>query len=88
MSDHEYSPQVQAQHADDLKALGRRINTFLNPLKDLGGPMTTGFCLLIFDLGKTGRMNYLSNTERSDMLKALKEFTAHVEAHVAEEAQT
>jgi hypothetical protein len=35
-----------------------------------------GFCLLVFPVGseKGGRMNYISNAVREDMLKALKEF--------------
>jgi|GEM_PF-2509148 len=35
-----------------------------------------GFALLVFPFGKEGRMNYISNAERSDMVKAMKEFIA------------
>lgn len=40
-------------------------------------PPGTGFALLVFDLGAThGRMNYISNAERADMLVAMKAFVA------------
>ena len=36
-------------------------------------PPNTGFILLAFDFGP-GRMEYISNADRSDVMKALKEF--------------
>ena len=33
-----------------------------------------GFALLIFDLGEGGTMNYISNAQRDDMVKAMQEF--------------
>lgn len=87
MTDHDHGPP-QAHQADDLRALGRRIDAFLNPLKAMTGHQTTGFCLLMFDFGKTGRMNYLSNADRGDMLKALKELIANIEAHTTQEPQS
>lgn len=44
-------------------------------------PRTTGFCLLMFDFGnpKGGRMNYICNAQRDDMICATKEFIAHAE---------
>jgi hypothetical protein len=39
-----------------------------------------GFALFIFPFdGESGRMNYISNAEREDMLVALKEFIANNE---------
>ena len=48
-----------------------------------------GFCLLVFPLADTegdmnGRMNYISNAERRDMLIAMKEFIARNEGRVPE----
>lgn len=43
-------------------------------------PEGFGFALLMFDIGKPGRMNYISNARRADMLRALKEFVASSEA--------
>lgn len=47
-----------------------------------------GFCLLVFpfadaDGGMKGRMNYISNANRADMLVAMKEFIAHNEGRTA-----
>lgn len=33
-----------------------------------------GFALLIYEHGKSGRMNYVSNSQREDVIKAMKEF--------------
>ncbi|BAO89058.1 hypothetical protein [Caballeronia cordobensis] len=33
-----------------------------------------GFALLVFDFNVAGRMNYLSNAHRGDMVRALQEF--------------
>lgn len=39
-----------------------------------------GFALLVFPLGENdGRMNYVCNCERGDMLTAMREFIAHNE---------
>lgn len=49
-------------------------------LKEIGDylkykmPEGYGFSLLMFNFGKKGNMFYISNAERSDMLKAMKEF--------------
>ena len=48
-----------------------------------------GFCLLVFPFADTegdmnGRMNYISNAERKDMLIAMKEFIARNEGRVPE----
>lgn len=38
-----------------------------------------GFCLLVFDFNTKGRMNYISNADRADMVTAMKEFIANAE---------
>ena len=38
-----------------------------------------GFCLLVFEFGDKGRMNYISNAHRADMLIAMKEFISNNE---------
>ena len=37
-------------------------------------PERMGFALLVFDFGEGGFMNYISNSNREDMIKALEEF--------------
>lgn len=49
-------------------------------LRDIGGrigaalPPGYGFNLMIFNFGEGGNMFYISNGERSDMIKAMREF--------------
>lgn len=43
-----------------------------------------GFCLLVFDKNSSaGRMNYICNCNRDDMVTAMKEFIANYEADKA-----
>jgi hypothetical protein len=46
-----------------------------------------GFCLLAFPFGDSidGRMNYISNTDRADIIVALKELLARFEGRHPEE---
>lgn len=48
-----------------------------------------GFALLVFDWGDKGRMNWISNAKREDMIAALKEAAATLEgrSHEAPEKQ-
>lgn len=70
---------VEVHHLEKMKEMGRRIDEDLN-----GGvrPRKVGFVLLMFDMGRKGRMNYLSNTNREDMLKGLKELVKNMEAEI------
>lgn len=43
-----------------------------------------GFALLMFGLEEGGRMNYISNCDRGDMLVAMKEFIARNEGRYEE----
>ncbi len=49
-------------------------------------PRRLGFALFIFEFGKTegGRVNYVSNADRPDMLVAVREWLARAEGRVAE----
>ena len=55
-----------ARQEDVMQELARNIQ------KKLGKEM--GFALLAFDFGDGGRMNYVSNGEREDVVEAMKEF--------------
>jgi hypothetical protein len=44
-----------------------------------------GFALFVFDFGQDGRINYISNANRADMLATLKEFIAKAEGRYADE---
>ena len=49
-------------------------------------PRTTGFALFWFEFGQTenGRVNYVSNASRADMLVAVREWLARAEGRVIE----
>jgi hypothetical protein len=38
-----------------------------------------GFVILIYQHGTSGRMNYVSNSKRQDVIEAMKEFIAKTE---------
>lgn len=46
-----------------------------------------GIALMVFDFGEKGRMNYISNASREDMLIALKEFIAKHEGRLMDEPE-
>lgn len=55
---------------EKMQKLGRMI---VNELHDLG------FCLLVFEFSDVGMANYISNTIRQDMIKALREAADRLE---------
>lgn len=50
-------------------------------------PKRVGFALFVFPFGETvdGRVNYVSNAEREDMLTAVREWLARAEGRVMDE---
>ena len=50
----------------DMKKLGRFVDSQL--------PYGWGFVVLAFPYGEGGRMNYVANAERSDVVRAMYEF--------------
>lgn len=56
-----------------MNNVARTIDKIFNPGD---GPKKVGFALLVFDLGSGGEryMNYISNAERDDMVRAMEEF--------------
>lgn len=69
-----------AEVVGKLQALGKGIN------KEL--PFGWGFVLLAFPYGHDGRLNYISNSERGDVVRAMYEFIEATKAkwgeHVAD----
>lgn len=74
---------IQPQFAGVMNALAEGIDDGLNGLRR---PKTIGFALFVFEFGKTegGRVNYVSNAERSEMITAVKEWLARAEGRVIE----
>lgn len=75
-------PRVRSQ----ANAIAMTLDDFLNGGKLPGLPRKRkyGFGVLIFEFGKieAGRMNWISNAERADMIVALKEMVAQLEGRV------
>lgn len=49
-------------------------------------PTGTGIALLAFDFGKEGQMSWISNGQREDMIKALREMANRLESGLADTA--
>lgn len=71
------SDQIDPRYHATMNALAEGISEVLGGL---------GFALLVFELNKVegGRVNYISNAKREDMLAAMREFVARAEGRVHE----
>jgi hypothetical protein len=91
MSDH---GPIQQQHKATMNALARGIDEIFNgPLPAPGlphGPRPVCFILLSAESGKVenGRVNYISNGHREDMVAMLRELLARFEGRYAETPTT
>jgi len=75
---------VSEAYRKRMNALARLIDEYFNG--DLqGDARTAGFALLVFPFGpgnpSRDRINYISNTNRVDMIIAMKELVARFEGH-------
>lgn len=71
------SEPIEARYRNLMNALAAGIEEVLGGL---------GFALLMFERGKVegGRVNYISNSNREDMVSAMREFLAREEGRVHE----
>ena len=80
---------IEAQHRETMNALARGIDEIFNgPLPAPGlpsGPRPICFVLLSAESGKVvdGRVNYISNGHRDDMVAMLRELLARFEGRYA-----
>jgi hypothetical protein len=72
---------IEPKYIATMRALGRAIDDELNG--DVR-PRKTGFVVLMFDFGDAGRLNYISNAERADMIAALHELIARLEGRAVD----
>lgn len=85
---------IQDHHRALMNALARGIDEALNgPLPAPGlphGRRPNCFVLLMAEAGKVedGRVNYISNGHRDDMVAMLRELLARFEGRVAETPET
>ena len=80
---------VDQEYVDKMEAISAVIDEVFNGDKK-GLDRDVGFALLVFPIGEgsdQGRMNYMSNSHRKDMLCALKELVARFEGRHAEESE-
>lgn len=78
------SGPVDEAYKAQMSAIMHAIDDFLNPDKE---SRNVGFALLMFPFGEkpNGRINYMSNGCREDMISALKELVANFESRVLKE---
>lgn len=83
---------VTSDHVDALNRLAKHIDTIFNGGSDKNTPRNVGFALLTYAFGEnlkgTGRVNYIGNGKREDVLIALKELVARWEGRHPEEGGT
>jgi hypothetical protein len=72
---------IQQDYREVMNDLAKMIDRILN--EDMS-KRTTGFALLMYPFGEApkGRINYIGNGERADVLVALKELVARWEGQV------
>jgi hypothetical protein len=79
---------IQADYRDQMNAMAAALDEAFNGPRLPGIPRKpkVGFCLLSFEFGKTegGRVNYISNGERADMIAAMHEWLARAEGRYHE----
>jgi len=69
--------EIQEQYRHDMNTLAKALDTYFN---GIDGPKRVAFVLLItgFD-NMVGRVNYISNGQRKDIVVMLKEILARFE---------
>ncbi len=77
---------IQEQYRRVMNKIARAIDEALNGKRKPGRKPKVGFVLLTAEFGKIegGRVNYISNGEREDMIAMLREYLARVEGRYSE----
>jgi hypothetical protein len=77
---------IQKKFRDDMNSIGHVLDEVFNGKRKPGRKPKVGFILLTAEFGKItdGRVNYISNGERSDMIAMLREYLARVEGRYHE----
>ncbi len=78
------SDPIVKRHRAKMNQIAHQLDEAFNGASH-GLERKTGFALLVFDMGmvEAGRMNWISNAQRQDMIVALKEMVAQLEGRVA-----
>lgn len=77
---------IQEQYRRQMNKLARTIDEYFNGRRKPGRKPRVGFILLTAEFGKIdgGRVNYISNGERADMIAMLREYLARVEGRYSD----
>lgn len=69
--------EIEPQYLEQMQQLGRAIDEIFNGK----GPKRTGFFLMVYPHGDDfdGRANYISNSDRKNIVVLLKEMAARFE---------
>jgi hypothetical protein len=72
---------IQTEYRRQMNNIARAIDTALNGKPKPNRKPRLGFILLVAEFGKIedGRVNYISNGQRADMIAMLREYLARVE---------
>lgn len=62
---------ISEEYRAKMNQVAGALDDFFNPSE-----RTTGFALFIFEFGATSRINYISNAQREDMMKAVSQWLA------------
>ena len=81
---------IQSKYRRAMNNLARVIDVALNGKRKPNRKPTVGFILLTAEFGKIdgGRVNYISNGDREDMIAMLREYLARVEGRYSEPSET
>lgn len=81
---------IEARFRKSMNAVARAIDEAFNGRRKPNRKPTVGFVLLVAEFGKIegGRVNYISNGEREDMIAMLREYLARVEGRYSDGPET
>lgn len=81
---------IQPEYHRAMNELAHGIDGVLNGPRQPGVKPKLGFVLLVAEFGKIedGRVNYISNGERQDMLAMLREYLARAEGRAVPDVKT
>lgn len=76
---------IEKKYHDFLNSVANGLDSIFNGPDCPADKKVTGFFLFAYDFKKgpeQGRMNYISNSHRDDVLTGLKEMVAHLEGRL------
>lgn len=81
---------IQEQYRKQMNRLAKTIDEFFNGRRKPDRKPTVGFILLTAEFGKIegGKVNYISNGNREDMIAMLREYLARVEGRYSDGSET